>query len=154
MRTGDDPIEPPDYVVPSGLARQLERELTALSADNEALRKENDFLRAHSGTSAKACVYCGLGADEQGKCASGFPGCDRADDQQLCRNAFVAMERDDLLEANEELQHAIDALFANAHIIWRSPLDPQAYPIEHHQLAKKDSRILILASIDAARKAK
>lgn len=62
----------------------------------EALRKENDFLRAHIGNNAKACVYCGLGADEQAKCVSGFPGCARADDQMLCREAGVGIERDAL----------------------------------------------------------
>jgi hypothetical protein len=85
----------------------LTRELASVRAENVALRKENDFLRAHSGTSAKACVYCGLGANEQGKCASGFPGCDRADDQMLCREAGVAMERDELLEANAALRRVL-----------------------------------------------
>jgi hypothetical protein len=59
-----------------------------------ALTKENDFLRAYTGNSAKACVYCGLGAEEQFRCKSGFPGCARADDQMLCREIGSAMERD------------------------------------------------------------
>lgn len=65
-----------------------------LKAEVECLRRENDFLRAHTGNSAKSCVYCGLGAEEQGRCERGFPGCARADDQMLCREAAVGMERD------------------------------------------------------------
>lgn len=60
------------------------------------LTAENDWLRAYTAQSAKACVYCGLGADEQGECNRGFPGCARADDQMLCREVEVAMERDEL----------------------------------------------------------
>ena len=55
----------------------------------ERLKKENDFLRAYVGNSDKACVYCGLGADEQGQCERGFPGCSRADDQLLCGGDFA-----------------------------------------------------------------
>ena len=47
------------------------------------LKKENDTLRGLLGNSAKPCPYCGLAAEDQAKCASGFPGCARADDQQL-----------------------------------------------------------------------
>lgn len=61
------------------------------------LTAENDWLRAYTAQSAKDCVYCGLGADEQGECNRGFPGCARADDQMLCREVEVAMERDELL---------------------------------------------------------
>jgi hypothetical protein len=69
----------------------------------DRLRRENDFLRAHCGTSAKSCVYCGLGSEEQGKCVLGFPGCSRADDQQLCREVFTAQERDEYRKALEEI---------------------------------------------------
>ena len=67
------------------------------SADEiSRLRRENDYLRALCGNSDKACVYCGLGAEEQGRCAHGFPGCARGDDQMLCREVGAAMERDAL----------------------------------------------------------
>lgn len=59
------------------------------------LRRENDFLRALTSNSDKACVYCGLGSEEQHRCASGFPGCARADDQQLCRCIFEGMRADE-----------------------------------------------------------
>lgn len=75
---------------------QEEREKNAALAEVARLTAENDWLRAYTGQSAKACVYCGLGADEQGKCNRGFPGCARADDQMLCREVEVAMERDEL----------------------------------------------------------
>jgi hypothetical protein len=67
-----------------------------LSRRVAALTKENDFLRAYTGNSDKACVYCGLGAEEQGQCVLGFPGCSRGDDQMLCREVGVGLERDDL----------------------------------------------------------
>lgn len=70
------------------------------------LTRENDFLRAVIGNSAKECMYCGLGAEDQARCQSGFPGCDRADDQMLCRNAAVGYERDCL---RAELRKIIDA---------------------------------------------
>lgn len=78
-------------------------ELAALRGRVAELSKENDFLRAVVGNSDKACVYCGLGADEQGKCASGFPGCSRGDDQMLCREVGVALERDELRAEVERL---------------------------------------------------
>lgn len=70
--------------------------LASQAAEVARLTKENDWLRAYTGQSAKACVYCGLGADEMGKCERGFPGCARADDQMLCREVGVALERDEL----------------------------------------------------------
>ena len=73
-----------------------ERRIVELEAEVARLTAENDWLRAYTGQSAKACIYCGLGADEQGKCNRGFPGCARADDQMLCREVEVAMERDEL----------------------------------------------------------
>lgn len=49
----------------------------------ERLRAENDKLRAILATSNEPCVYCGLRAEDMAKCASGFPGCGRADDMML-----------------------------------------------------------------------
>jgi hypothetical protein len=73
-----------------------ESDIDYLNRRVAALTKENDFLRAYTGNSAKACVYCGLGAEEQYLCKAGFPGCSRADDQMLCREAAVGYERDEL----------------------------------------------------------
>lgn len=86
---------------------ETSRSLAACISQRDALSKENDFLRAVTGNSDKACVYCGLGADEQGKCASGFPGCARTDDQQLCRELGVAMERDALAARVKVLEEAL-----------------------------------------------
>jgi len=52
------------------------------------LEAENDYLRAQVGHSEKDCNYCGLGKLEQGKCANGFPGCARMDDQMLCGGIY------------------------------------------------------------------
>lgn len=57
-----------------------------LDSDLKQRTRENDYLRALVGNSDKSCIYCGLGSEDQGKCAFGFPGCSRADDQMLCRN--------------------------------------------------------------------
>lgn len=51
--------------------------------DYETLQRENDLLRKKLADSAEPCIYCGLPANEQAKCAHGFPGCARADDQLL-----------------------------------------------------------------------
>src|SRR3972149_3352988 len=59
------------------------KKLRSLAAELTELRKENNTLRGLLGNSAKDCQYCGLPAAEQGRCKSGFPGCSRADDQQL-----------------------------------------------------------------------
>jgi hypothetical protein len=81
--------------------------MLSVAADQIArLMRENDFLRAVTGNSAKECVYCGLGAENQGQCQLGFPGCSRADDQMLCREAAVAYERDCL---RAELRKIIEA---------------------------------------------
>jgi len=57
--------------------RELERE-------RDAARKENDFMRLRLAESDKACAYCDLPKAEMGRCASGFPGCARADDLFQC----------------------------------------------------------------------
>ena len=44
------------------------------------LQRENDTLRAMIAKGPMDCVYCGLPAADMNKCASGFPGCGRADD--------------------------------------------------------------------------
>jgi hypothetical protein len=44
------------------------------------LAAENDRLRRLLASSNADCPYCGLPAADMAKCASGFPGCGRADD--------------------------------------------------------------------------
>ena len=60
-------------------ARETARADAAV-AEVKALREENDTLRGIVATSALDCVYCGLPASRMAECASGFPGCGRADD--------------------------------------------------------------------------
>lgn len=88
---------------------ELLQHIAALQSQLDAAKRENDFLRAYTGNSAKACVYCGLGAEEQGKCTSGFPGCARGDDQMLCREAAVGMERDELRKKVASLTQLVEA---------------------------------------------
>lgn len=54
--------------------------------ENARLRADNDTLRGLLGNSALPCPYCGLAAEDQSKCARGFPGCARADDQMLSKH--------------------------------------------------------------------
>ena len=63
----------------------------------EILSAENDKLRVLLATSNANCAFCGLPAAEMAKCASGFPGCSRADDMLLC----VHPTRQDLLDEAE-----------------------------------------------------
>lgn len=85
-------------------------EIERLEARVAELERENDWLRAYTSQSAKACVYCGLGADEQGQCERGFPGCARADDQLLCCEVGAAMERDELKARVTVLETELQAL--------------------------------------------
>ncbi len=48
--------------------------------DVAALVAENDRLRAMLAKSNADCPYCGLASSDMARCASGFPGCARADD--------------------------------------------------------------------------
>ena len=77
-------------------------------AKYEALSVENDKLRVLLATSNANCAFCGLPAAEMAKCASGFPGCSRADDMILC----VHPTRQDLLEENERLRKALGEIAA------------------------------------------
>lgn len=62
---------------------------------------ENATLRGLLGNSAKPCPYCGLAAEDQAKCARGFPGCARADDQMLSKH-FADAYRADCAEAERD----------------------------------------------------
>lgn len=57
--------------------------IICIESENDRLRKENDYLRGVVANSDLPCVYCKLSREDMGKCASGFPGCARADDM-LC----------------------------------------------------------------------
>lgn len=71
------------------LARQLERELTEATS-------ENNQLRAALASSNDPCLYCQLPKDEMTKCRSGFPGCARADDLMGCPELGSAFEAERL----------------------------------------------------------
>src|SRR5882724_7704930 len=89
-----EPFEPHEWVVDAMI--RAGNTMQTITTERDRLQRENDFLRALVGNSDKACVYCGLGAESQGQCVLGFPGCSRGDDQMLCREVGVAIERDEL----------------------------------------------------------
>lgn len=57
--------------------------ISELKAELTDSRKEADSLRLFIAKSDLPCIYCGLPKADMGKCASGFPGCGRADDLVL-----------------------------------------------------------------------
>ncbi|WP_232629107.1 hypothetical protein [Methylobacterium sp. Leaf118] len=90
--------------------------MTAPTTEAQALRealaeasRENTILRASLANSSSPCAYCKLPREEWSKCASGFPGCDRADDAMLCPHVGAELETADRLAAAET---ALDALSA------------------------------------------
>lgn len=60
----------------------------------EEVVAENTRLRAALAMSERPCAYCSLPADEWAKCASGFPGCARADDANGCPELGASMTSD------------------------------------------------------------
>ena len=74
----------------------------------DGLNAETDKLRVLLAASNANCAFCGLPAAEMAKCASGFPGCSRADDMLLCEHPT----RQDLLEENERLRKALGEIAA------------------------------------------
>lgn len=65
----------------------LEDVIKTLHEENARLKKslldldhESRRFRGGIANSKIDCVYCGLSKDDMAKCASGFPGCGRADD--------------------------------------------------------------------------
>lgn len=70
--------------------------LRAAQAEAEVARltSENDHLRASLANRGGACPYCTLPKEDWAKCASGFPGCARADDAMLCPNVGASLEAD------------------------------------------------------------
>jgi hypothetical protein len=73
---------------------------------------ENTRLRAALATSKDPCVYCSLPADEMAKCASGFPGCGRADDLMGCPELGASLQLRDANARIAELEAALKP-FAN-----------------------------------------
>jgi len=74
--------------------------LNELDAELNRTRVENDKLRTLLAHSNSDCAFCGLPAAEMAKCASGFPGCSRADDMTACEHPT----RQDLLDENNRLR--------------------------------------------------
>jgi hypothetical protein len=54
--------------------------VTKAQRENDRLQAENDQLRCLIAKSDMDCIYCGLPKARMAWCASGFPGCGRADD--------------------------------------------------------------------------
>lgn len=80
------------------LAHEAADEIERLRKRVEGLVLENNTLRGLLGNSALPCPYCGLAAEDQGKCEHGFPGCASADDQMLSKH-FADGYRADQAEA-------------------------------------------------------
>lgn len=79
-----------------------------MEAKAAAYNAENTRLRA---VSKDPCVYCQLPAAEMAKCASGFPGCARADDLMRCPELGARMELDAMLAAWKGIQRDRDDQF-------------------------------------------
>lgn len=76
----------------------------------KALADENTRLRAALAMSDRPCAYCSLSAEEWNKCASGFPGCARADDAVSCSEFGAALENQVLRAEIGELRAEIERL--------------------------------------------
>ena len=90
-----------------------------ITASLTRVEKENNTLRGLLGNSSKPCPYCGLAAEDQAKCIRGFPGCARADDQQLSKHFadayYLEMSEKELTQTKGKLarkQAVIDELCA------------------------------------------
>ena len=59
------------------------QEVTTLRNRIAVLQEDNNKLRNFIAQSPLPCIYCGLVAEDMGRCASGSPGCGRADDLLL-----------------------------------------------------------------------
>ncbi len=70
----------------------LDVQMSDKQEEIEKLRVENTALRSILAFSNVPCIYCGLSLSDQGKCAFGFPGCARADDQLLGLSREVNQE--------------------------------------------------------------
>ena len=80
-----------------------------VEVERDTLRAEVERLRAALANSELPCVYCTLPKDEWAKCASGFPGCDRADDAMGCPELGAALCARELRAEVEKWQYAFAA---------------------------------------------
>lgn len=91
-----------------------------LIAEHRALLAENAALRSALANSPGACVYCQLPANEMNRCASGFPGCGRADDMQGCPHFGST-------EIPEDIQEQHVALLARVAELEEAIAGPEAW---------------------------
>jgi hypothetical protein len=59
---------------------ELQQRHALAELELKRLTRENDLLRYLLAKSEEPCVYCSLKKADMNRCASGFPGCGRADD--------------------------------------------------------------------------
>lgn len=84
-----------------------------MATELEELGVENVRLRAALAQSELPCAYCSLPRDKWAKCASGFPGCARADDAAGCPHLGASLELDGLRARIAELESQVPR--------WRDP---------------------------------
>ncbi len=110
---------PTKMLITDEMVEKIERE-------RDEARAENTRLRAALAKSDQPCAYCSLPADEWAKCASGFPGCDRADDAMGCPELGAALraeaaerERDALAARVKALEEALEpfVIFHSGHVL-------------------------------------
>ena len=89
---------------------RLEAEIERLTAALAAAERDNTHLRSALAVSKDPCRYCQLPAEENEKCRSGFPGCDRADDMMGCPElgASLALQDAEIQAWNAAIEAAAD----------------------------------------------
>lgn len=95
-----------------GHAEQCDAAASALTSQSLSLseaRAENERLRAALAQSDLPCAYCSLPKDEWAKCASGFPGCDRADDAMGCPELGARLSIESATRQRDEALAALNA---------------------------------------------
>lgn len=93
----------------AGCPRIVTADFARERVGNEA-RAENTRLRAALAMSDQPCAYCSLPAEEMAKCASGFPGCARADDAMGCPHLGAAIELAELKKCQNKLVSRVNKL--------------------------------------------
>jgi hypothetical protein len=91
---------------PSGISGLLAL-IESQRATIERVERENTQLRAALAQSDQPCAYCSLAKDEWAKCASGFPGCSRADDAMGCPELGASLRVTALEAEKAELRAAL-----------------------------------------------
>lgn len=115
LMPGDDPAK--KHIVHVSVAQRLERE-------RDVARRENDILRGVLSRAALPCVYCGL--EDMAKCASGFPGCARADDM-ICGGEEVAMR---MAMQNRSMRKCLESILERDLLVRRemAKTNPEDHP--------------------------